>query len=156
MVLPAANGEPGGQSKLAKVFRHFCLITCHLNKILSGALQELGTPIFSLDYTFAKGGPGGQSESSKVLEHFLFYPSFSFVIQFFRWSLVLHVGLEVPSQDQLKWQAQSCSTTRSVFISNLNIVVLSGQSQELRTTRVSVDYTVAKEGPVCQVPKHLQ
>ena len=43
-----------------------------------------------------------------------------------------------------------------VFISNLNIVVLSGQSQELRTTRVSVDYTVAKEGPVCQVPKHLQ
>ena len=34
--------------------------------------------------------------------------------------------------------------------------VLSGQSQELRTPRVSVDYTVAKEGPVCQVPKHLQ
>ena len=156
MVLPAANGELGGQSKLAKVFRHFCLITRHLDKILYGQLQELRTPIFSLDYTFAKRGPGGRSESSKVLEHFLFYPSFSLVIQFFRWSLVLHVGLEVPSQDQLKWQAQSCSTTRSVFISNLNIVVLSGQSQELRTTRVSVDYTVAKEGPVCQVPKHLQ
>ena len=123
--MPAANGEPGGQSKLAKVFRHFCLITRHLDKILYGQLQELRTPIFSLDYTFAKGGPGGQSKSTKVLEHFLFYPSFSFVIQFFRWSLVLHVGLEVPSQDQLKWQAQLCSTTRSVFISNngLNIIV---------------------------------
>ena len=100
MVLPAAKGEPGGQSKLVKVFRHFCLIFRHLDKILSAQLQEMRTPMVSLDFTFAKGGSGGQSKLTKVLEHFLFYPSFPFVIQFFRWSPVLHVGLEVPSQDQ--------------------------------------------------------